>query len=146
VKFWNDYGSTFAMAYPVKDAKQGQTFMVFAQIKGIAGDVTTDCSDRNIIPYYKGTWASLRRVDSIDEYKRTVYQATLFRGNGQQRRGHGVTVPLSRVRLKELVEEVTRRSSHSCNRLPRILLSGSPEPLSSWPEMPVHFHAPCCRT
>ena len=108
MKFWNDYGSTFAMADPVKDAKQGQTFMVFAQIKGIAGDVTTDCSDRNIIPYYKGTWASLRRVDSIDEYKRTVYQATLFRGNGQQRRGHGVTVPLSRVRLKELVEEVAR--------------------------------------
>ena len=38
------------------------------------------------------------------------------------------------------------RSSHSCNRLPRIRLSGSPEPLSSWPEMPVHFRAPCCRT
>jgi len=61
VKFWNDYGSTFAMAYPVKDAKQGQTFMVFAQIKGIAGDVTTDCPDRNIIPYYKGVQANAAR-------------------------------------------------------------------------------------
>ena len=72
IEVWNDYGSTYAMAYPVKDAKPGQTFMVFGQIKGIAGDVTTEWTDRNVIPYYKGTWASLRRVGSIDEYKRTV--------------------------------------------------------------------------
>ena len=72
VEVWNDYGSTFAMAYPVADAKPGQTFMVFGQIKGIAGDVTTEWTDRNVIPYYKGTWASIRRVGSIDEYKRTV--------------------------------------------------------------------------
>ena len=72
VEVWNDYGSTFAMAYPVADAKKGQTFMVFGYTKGIAGDVTTEWTDRNIIPYYKGTWASIRRVGSIDEYKRTV--------------------------------------------------------------------------
>jgi arsenite oxidase large subunit len=72
VEVWNDYGSTYAMAYPVKDAKPGQTFMVYGQIKGIAGDVTTEWTDRNIIPYYKGTWASLRRVGAIEDYKRTV--------------------------------------------------------------------------
>ena len=72
IEVWNDYGSTYAMAYPVKDAKPGQTFMVYGQIKGIAGDVTTEWTDRNIIPYYKGTWASLRRVGTIEEYKRTV--------------------------------------------------------------------------
>ncbi|MGZ3339983.1 MAG: arsenate reductase (azurin) large subunit [Reyranella sp.] len=72
IEVWNDYGSTYAMAYPVKDAKQGQTFMVFGQIKGIAGDVTTEWTDRNVVPYYKGTWASLRRVGSMEDYKRTV--------------------------------------------------------------------------
>jgi len=72
VEVWNDYGSTFAMAYPVADAKPGQTFMVFGYIKGIVGDVTTEWTDRNVIPYYKGTWASIRRVGSIEEYKRTV--------------------------------------------------------------------------
>lgn len=72
VEVYNDYGSTFAMAYPVDAAKPGQTFMVFAYFNGIQGDITTDWTDRNIIPYYKGTWANLRRVGSMDEYKRTV--------------------------------------------------------------------------
>ena len=34
--------------------------------------VTTEWTDRNIIPYYKGTWASIRRVGTMEEYKRTV--------------------------------------------------------------------------
>ena len=72
VEVWNDYGSTYAMVYPVADAKPSQAFMVFGYFKGIAGDVTTEWTDRNIIPYYKGTWASIRRVGSIEEYKRTV--------------------------------------------------------------------------
>jgi arsenite oxidase large subunit len=72
IEVWNDYGSTFAMAYPVTDAKKGQTFMVYGQVRGIAGDVTTEWTDRNVIPYYKGTWASLRRVGTVDDYKRTV--------------------------------------------------------------------------
>jgi len=28
----------------------------------VQGDVTTNWTDRNIIPYYKGTWADIRRV------------------------------------------------------------------------------------
>ena len=57
---------------PGTDAKRGQTFMLFGQVKGIAGDVTTEWTDRNIIPYYKGTWASIRRVGTMEDYKRTV--------------------------------------------------------------------------
>ncbi len=68
VEIFNDYGSTCAMAYPVDDAKRGQTFMLFGQAKGIAGDLTSDWTDRNVIPYYKGAWASLQRVGSIDDY------------------------------------------------------------------------------
>jgi arsenite oxidase large subunit len=72
VEVFNDYGSTHAMAYPVADAKPKQSFMVFGQIKGIAGDVVTEWTDRNVVPYYKGAWASIRRVASINTHKRTV--------------------------------------------------------------------------
>ncbi len=72
VEVFNDYGSTFAMAYPTQTAKRGQTFMLFAYFNGIQGDVTTDWTDRNVVPYYKGTWADIRRVGTMEEYKRTV--------------------------------------------------------------------------
>lgn len=72
VEVYNDYGSTYAIAYPTPETKKNQTFMQFAYINGIAGDVTTPWTDRNVIPYYKGTWANLRRVGSMEDYKRTV--------------------------------------------------------------------------
>jgi arsenite oxidase large subunit len=72
VEVFNDYGSTYAMAYPEPAIKKNQTFMQFAYFNGIAGDVTTPWTDRNVVPYYKGTWASVRRVGSLDEFKRTV--------------------------------------------------------------------------
>jgi arsenite oxidase large subunit len=72
VEVYNDFGSTYAMAYPTASAKPSQTFMVFAYPNGVQGNVTTDWTDRNIIPYYKGTWASIRRVGPMDDYKRTV--------------------------------------------------------------------------
>lgn len=72
VEVFNDYGSTFAMAYPERDLKRGQTFMLFGYFNGIAGDVTTSWTDRNVVPYYKGTWASLRRVGTVEEYQQTV--------------------------------------------------------------------------
>jgi hypothetical protein len=33
-----------------------------ASIKGVAGDVTSPWVDRNVVPYYKGTWGSIKRV------------------------------------------------------------------------------------
>ena len=71
VEVFNDYGSTFAMVYPKADMKRGHTFMMFAYVNGIQGDVTTEWTDRNIIPYYKGTWANVKRVGTIDDYKKT---------------------------------------------------------------------------
>ncbi len=72
VEVFNDYGSTVAMAYPNASTKKNQTFMVFAYFNGIQGDVTTTWTDRNIIPYYKGTWANMRRVGPMEDYQRTV--------------------------------------------------------------------------
>jgi arsenite oxidase large subunit len=60
------------MAYLVPQAKRGHTFMLFGYVKGIQGDVTTEWTDRNIIPYYKGTWADIKRVGTMDDYKRNV--------------------------------------------------------------------------
>ena len=72
VEILNDYGSTFAMAYLEPDIKAGQTFMMFGYDNGVMGDVTTEWTDENVVPYYKGTWADVRRVGSMDDYKRTV--------------------------------------------------------------------------
>jgi arsenite oxidase large subunit len=46
--------------------------MLFGYVKGIAGDVTTEWVDRNVIPYYKGTYANIKRVGSMSDFKRTV--------------------------------------------------------------------------
>ncbi len=72
VEVFNDYGSTYAMAYPMKSIKPAQTFMLFGYIKGVAGDVTTSWVDRNVVPYYKGTWGSITRVGSVDEWKSSI--------------------------------------------------------------------------
>ena len=50
VEVYNDFGSTYAMAYPLKAIKAGQTFMLFGYIKGVAGDVVTSWVDRNVVP------------------------------------------------------------------------------------------------
>jgi arsenite oxidase large subunit len=72
VELFNDYGSTYAMTYPEPSIKKSQTFMQFGYWNGIAGDLVTPWTDRNIIPYYKGTWASIRRVGTVADFKETV--------------------------------------------------------------------------
>ena len=46
--------------------------MQFGYFNGIAGDVMTPWTDRNVMPYYKGTWASMRRVGTVADFKDTV--------------------------------------------------------------------------
>ena len=72
VEVFNDFGSTYAMAHPHKAIKAGQTFMLFGYIRGVAGDVTSPWVDRNVVPYYKGTWASSKRVGSVDDWKQSI--------------------------------------------------------------------------
>ncbi len=72
VEISNDYGSVHAMAYLEPQIKPGQTFMLFAYPFGVAGDLTTDAVDENVVPYYKGTWAAIRRVGEIEDYQRQV--------------------------------------------------------------------------
>lgn len=72
VEVFNDYGTSFAMAYPLASMKPGQTFMLFGYTSGVQGNLVTPWVDRNIVPYYKGTWASLRRVGSVAEYQASI--------------------------------------------------------------------------
>jgi arsenite oxidase large subunit len=51
---------------------RGHTFMQFGYYNGIVGDDVTEWTDRNIIPYYKGTWADLRRIGGSEEYEKTM--------------------------------------------------------------------------
>jgi arsenite oxidase large subunit len=72
VEVFNEWGTTTAMAYPEPDQKVGQTFMQCGYGNGVQGDVTTNWTDRNIIPYYKGTWASIRRIGGGAEHRETI--------------------------------------------------------------------------
>ena len=46
IELFNDYGSTYAMAYLEPSTKKNQTFMQFGYWNGIAGDVVTPWTDR----------------------------------------------------------------------------------------------------
>ena len=46
--------------------------MQFGYCNGVPATCVTDWTDRNIIPYYKGTWASIRRVGTVADFKNTV--------------------------------------------------------------------------
>jgi len=70
VELHNDFGSTYAMAYPEASIKRGHTFMQFGGYNGIVGDTVTNWTDRNVIPYYKGTWADIRRIGGGEHYRK----------------------------------------------------------------------------
>lgn len=72
VEIYNDYGSTQGMAYVEPTAKPGQLFMAAMTREGVQGDTVPTAMDQNLIPYYKGTWGNIRRIGSLDDYKRTV--------------------------------------------------------------------------
>ncbi|MFN2382044.1 MAG: arsenate reductase (azurin) large subunit [Guyparkeria sp.] len=65
VEVYNDYGSTQGMAHIEPTIKEGQIFMLAMGKDGTQGDVTTPAVDENIIPYYKGTWAEMRRIGDM---------------------------------------------------------------------------------
>lgn len=72
VEIYNDYGATYAMAYAEPDIKRGQVFMMFGYPNGVQGDTVSEWTDRNVIPYYKGAWADIRKVGENEAYKHSV--------------------------------------------------------------------------
>lgn len=46
--------------------------MMFGYPNGVQGDIVSEWTDRNHIPYYKGSWASIRRIGANPAYLREV--------------------------------------------------------------------------
>jgi arsenite oxidase large subunit len=67
VEVYNENGSTQAMVYPTPTAKPKQTFMIFAQATGVAGNVVSPGVNELIIPNYKQTWANIRKLADAPE-------------------------------------------------------------------------------
>ncbi len=68
VELANDYGTMLALAYPEPDAKPGQLFVQFGHFASPVGRLVSEAVDRNVVPYYKGVWAELRRVEVAPAY------------------------------------------------------------------------------
>lgn len=78
VEVYNDYGSTQGMAHIEPDIKDGQIFMLAMGKDGTQGDVTTPAVDENVIPYYKGTWAEVRRIGDMGLAKTVSFKTRRF--------------------------------------------------------------------
>ncbi|WP_426139101.1 arsenate reductase (azurin) large subunit [Pseudomonas sp. DWP3-1-2] len=72
VEIANNYGASYAMVYPEPSIKPGQVFMQFGYPNGVQGDMVSEWTDRNVIPYYKGASADIRKIGRNEEYVRTV--------------------------------------------------------------------------
>jgi arsenite oxidase large subunit len=62
VEVHNDAGATQAMACPTPTARRGETFMLFAYPTGVQGNVVNAGVNELVIPNYKQTWGSIRKI------------------------------------------------------------------------------------
>ena len=67
VEVYNDNGSTQAMVYPTPTAKRKQAFMLFGFPTGVQGNVVSKGVNELIIPNYKQTWGSIRKISDAPE-------------------------------------------------------------------------------
>jgi arsenite oxidase large subunit len=62
VEVYNDAGSTQAMVQPSEGVRRKETFMLFAYPTGVQGNVVNAGVNELVIPNYKQTWASIRKL------------------------------------------------------------------------------------
>ena len=62
VEVYNDNGSTQAMVQPSTEVRPKETFMLFANPRGVQGNVVSKGVNEFIIPNYKQTWANIRKI------------------------------------------------------------------------------------
>ncbi len=70
VEVYNDNGSTQAMVWPTDTARRKETFMLFAYPTGVAGNVVSKGTNELILPNYKQTWGSIRKIADAPEVTR----------------------------------------------------------------------------
>jgi arsenite oxidase large subunit len=63
VELFNHVGSIMAVAYPEADIKPNQVFVQFAHPEGPVGRLVPEAVDRNVVPYYKGVWANIKKSE-----------------------------------------------------------------------------------
>jgi arsenite oxidase large subunit len=62
VEVFNDVGATQALVYPEPTAKRNETFMIFGAPNGAQGNIVNAGVNELILPNYKATWASIRKI------------------------------------------------------------------------------------
>ena len=62
VEIYNDAGSTQAMVQPSEGVRRKETFMLFAYPTGVQGNVVNAGVNELVIPNYKQTWGSIRKL------------------------------------------------------------------------------------
>jgi len=62
VEVYNDAGATQAMVYPEPTTRKNETFMLFGAPSGKQGNVINAGLTELILPNYKQTWASIRKI------------------------------------------------------------------------------------
>jgi arsenite oxidase large subunit len=67
VEIYNDNGSTQAMVQPATAVRRKESFMLFANPRGVQGNVVSKGVNEFIIPNYKQTWANIRKIASAPE-------------------------------------------------------------------------------
>jgi arsenite oxidase large subunit len=72
VEVFNDNGSSQAMVYPTPTAKRKETFMLFAYPTGPVGNVVSKGVNEFIIPNYKQTWGSIRKIADAPEVTKSL--------------------------------------------------------------------------
>ena len=81
VEVYNDYGSTYAMAYLEPAIKTNQTFMQFAFPTGVQGNVVSPGVNEFIIPNYKQTWGNIRKLaDAPEGVKHLSFKSLEYTG------------------------------------------------------------------
>jgi arsenite oxidase large subunit len=51
------------VAYPESDIKPNQNFVQFARPEGPVGRLVPEAVDKNVVPYYKGVWANIKKSE-----------------------------------------------------------------------------------
>ncbi|PZW50818.1 arsenite oxidase large subunit [Humitalea rosea] len=81
VEVFNDNGATQAMVWPTPTAKRNETFMLFGYPTGVQGNVVSKGVNEFILPNYKQSWGSIRKIAAAPEsvrhlsFKSQEYQA-----------------------------------------------------------------------
>jgi len=76
VEIYNENGSTQAMAYPAPKAKRKQAFMLFGHPAGVQGNLVSAAVNELLIPNYKQTWGSIRKIaDAPDNIRHLTFKS-----------------------------------------------------------------------